>query len=86
MTLILTVFVSGCTTTAVPVTVTFPSAPAIIMEECEGLLRLEPSAKLSNLMLTVTENYMRYHECSRKHKAWVEWYHEQKTLFEKVTK
>jgi len=28
---------------------------------------------------------MRYHECARKHKAWTEWYTEQKKIFEEGT-
>lgn len=76
---------TGCATTAVPVAPKFPTAPDILMEECEGLMRLESGAKLSNVMITITENYMRYHECARKNKAWAEWYKEQKALFEKAT-
>lgn len=77
---------AGCTTTAVPVTPKFPTAPELLTEECEALMRLENGAKLSNVMITITENYMRYHECARKNKAWNEWYTEQKKIFEQATK
>lgn len=76
---------TGCATTAVPVAPKFPTAPEILMEECTGLMRLEQKAKLSDVMITITENYMRYHECSRKNKAWTEWYNQQKELFEKAS-
>lgn len=76
------IFLAGCTT--VPVMPTFPEAPDILLENCPALLRLEQGSKLSDLLIVVTENYIRYHECAIKQKAWTEWYTQQKKIFEEA--
>lgn len=82
--IILVLFLAGCRT--VPVTPDFPTAPELLLEQCPTLKTLGPDAKLSTLMLTITENYMLYHDCARKNKAWNEWYTEQKAIYEKAGK
>ena len=77
---------AGCTTTAVPVAPKFPTAPELLIEDCPTLNTLPEGAKLSDLMRTDVKNMVQYHECSRKHKAWVEWFNEQKKIFEQATK
>jgi hypothetical protein len=76
---------SGCATTAVPVTVKFPTAPETLIEDCPPLNTLPEGAKLSDLMRTDVKNMVQYHECSRKNKGWVEWYNQQKQIFEQAT-
>lgn len=80
------VLLAGCATTAVPVAPKFPTAPEMLIEDCPPLQTLPEGAKLSDLMRTDVKNMVQYHECSRKNKAWVEWYKTQKELFEQATK
>jgi len=77
---------TGCAT-VVPVTAKFPDAPPTLKESCEALEtanRNDP--KLSNLMVVVTDNYVKYYDCKRKNQAWQEWYDQQREIFEKATK
>lgn len=75
-------FLVGCASKPVPVTMKFPEAPHQLMEPCPELKKLEKEVKLSDVAKTVTENYTLYHECSIKSKAWVEWYKANKNIFE----
>ena len=84
--LLLILGLSGCAITAVPITPKFPIAPELLLEKCPALNSLPNDAKLSDLMRTDIKNMMQYHECSRKNKAWVEWYTEQKAIFETASK
>lgn len=76
---------SGCTT-VVPVVAKFPSAPEVLLENCGPLYTLKEGARLSDVMIATTENFMKYHECSAKHRAWIDWYNVQKPIFEQSTK
>lgn len=69
-----------------PVTAAFPEAPDQVKEECVKLSLLNKGAQLSDVMITITENYMKYHDCSAKVKGWNQWYIEQKKIFEDATK
>lgn len=80
------VLLAGCASVAVPVAPKFPTAPEMLIEDCPALHTLPEGAKLSDLMRTDVKNMVQYHECSRKNKAWVEWYKTQKELFEQATK
>jgi len=62
-------FLVGCASKPVPVTMKFPDAPQQLMEPCPELKKLEKEVKLSDVAKTVTENYTLYHECSIKSKA-----------------
>lgn len=73
----------GCTT-VVPMYQPFPSAPSVLFEECGPLKTVEKDAKLSDLVIVVTENYVKFHECAIKNKAWAEWYKEQKEIFDQI--
>jgi hypothetical protein len=77
--------VSGCET-LLPVKVTFPVAPSILMEDCDPLEKAKDDAQLSDLLITVTNNYTKYHECAEKKKELSKWYTEQKAIFDKVGK
>ena len=81
----LLLLLSACVT-ARPVTAHFPEAPDTLKEPCEELRTLARDAKLSDLMITITENYVRYHECKRKNQGWLEWYNEQKAIYDAATK
>lgn len=74
----------GCATKPVPVRMKFPEAPQTLLEPCPELKKLEKDAKLSDIAKTINENYIHYHECAIKNKAWGEWYRAHKKIFEEV--
>jgi hypothetical protein len=76
-------FLAGCST-PVPIKPKFPVAPDMLLESCPDLKKLEQDVKLSDVAKTVVDNYMTYHECSLKSKAWIEWYKVHKKIFEDV--
>ena len=80
------VMLSGCAIHAVPVTATFPEAPATLQEKCEALKEVAADATLTEFTRTVVENYVLYHECSRKVEGWNEWYTRQRDIFETASK
>ena len=80
------VLLSGCAIHAVPVTPKFPEAPATLLEKCAGLKEATEGMRLTEFTKTVVDNYILYHECSRKVEGWNEWYTKQKEIFETATK
>jgi hypothetical protein len=80
------VLLSGCAITAVPVAPSFPDAPATLQEKCAALKEVAEDASLTDFTKIVVENYILYHECSRKVDGWQEWYTKQKAIFEEATK
>ena len=80
------VLLSGCAITAVPVAPKFPEAPATLQEKCAALKEVADDASLTVFTKIVVENYVLYHECSRKVEGWHEWYTKQKAIFEEATK
>lgn len=76
---------SGCSM-LFPVSPEFPEAPKTLKEKCGPLNTLKDDAKLSDLMITITQNYMKYHDCSIKNDSWNEWYDEQKKIYDSATK
>ena len=81
--ILFTFFLFGCST-PVPVEVKFPEAPQDLMEPCPPLDKLQDGAKLSEVAKNVVGNYTKYHGCSVKHDAFIEWYQIQKKIFESV--
>lgn len=76
----------GCSTT-VPVQQKFPDAPAALKVKCpQELKTVADPTTLSKLTGTVSENYQTYHSCVNKVDGWIEWYDEQKKIFENVQK
>ena len=74
---------SGWLATA-PVTVKFPDVPEELMTACPDLKQTEPTAKLSEVLKDVTDNYSQYHECRAQVDSWIEWYKTQKQIFESI--
>lgn len=73
----------GCSTA--PVTMKFPSPPDELMKACPDLQKLDPkTTKLSDVLMSVTENYASYHNCKIKVDAWQEWYDANRKIFESV--
>lgn len=83
-TIILALLLTGCST-LLPTAPTWPEVPKEITETCPTLQEVpEGTDKLSTVVETVTTNYGTYYECQAKHEAWVQWYKEQKRIYETV--
>jgi hypothetical protein len=80
----LVILLSGCATKAVPIVVKFPQAPDTLLEKCPPLKTLPDDSKLSDVAKTVTQNYTLYYECVIKYDAWIDWYRQQKEIFDNV--
>lgn len=74
---------TACSAVA-PVKRNFPEVPVSINKPCETLKAVEKTDKLSEVLITVTDNYSRSLECQLKVDAWIEWYTQQKKVFESV--
>jgi hypothetical protein len=77
------VFLAGCV--SVPVKRTFPQAPKELMTQCPELTKLQDgTTQISEMLKVITENYGQYHECKIKSDQWIEWYKQQKKIFDSV--
>ena len=73
---------AGC---AVPVARNFPDIPPALTTSCDELtLVTAGTEKLSEVLVVVTENYAKYHQCQIKVDAWQQWYNTQKDIFDSV--
>ena len=81
--LIFSLILTGCST-VVPVSQKFPEAPEALIKKCDNLIKLNNDAKLSDIAETVTANYSMYYKCSAKQEEFVEWYNNQKKIYESV--
>lgn len=78
------IFLAGCFASA-PVKRNFPDIPEDLKKSCLELKTIEAGTdQLSKVITTVTENYSQYHECKNKTDTWLEWYNEQKKIFDAV--
>ena len=70
---------------SVPVERKFPKAPEELTTPCPDL-QLVPvgTTQLSTVLETITTNYGQYQLCQTKNDTWIEWYNEQKKIFETV--
>lgn len=80
--LIAVVLLSGCVAT--PVKREFPKLPSSLTEPCENLSTVPSTTKLSDVLIVVTENYSRYQQCKIKNELWLDWYNQQKKIFDSV--
>ena len=75
---------AGCGTTA-PVVAKFPEPPGRgATTACPDLKKLDNGARLSDVANTVNINYQTYWECAVKVDTWIQWYSNQKLIFESV--
>jgi hypothetical protein len=82
--LLLTLLITGCSTT-VPVVAKFPDAPPSLKVACSELKKIEgDTVSIVDLHKTVVENYTQYYECATKVEAWNEWHTQQKKIFDEV--
>ena len=79
--LTLTLLLTAC---AVPVERKFPVAPVELQQACPDLKLINPTTKLSEVVDVVTTNYGQYKECQVKVDSWIDWYTNQKKIFESV--
>jgi hypothetical protein len=80
--LIPAMLLAGCST--VPVERNFPAVPPALLTECPALAQTPQGAKFSEVLTIVNNNYAEYHQCRAKTEAWVQWYTEQKKIFDEV--
>jgi hypothetical protein len=78
----LTLLLSACT--SVPVDRKFPSVPTELTQACPDLKLINPTTKLSDVVDIVVTNYGQYKECQVKVDSWIDWYNNQKQIFESV--
>jgi hypothetical protein len=77
-------FLLGCDQD-VPVKPIWPSIPEELKTACPDLKQIDPAtAKLSQVVDVVVDNYSQYHECQDKADFWMEWYQKQKKIYEDV--
>jgi hypothetical protein len=76
------VTLSACTT--IPVSRNFPDVPPSLNKRCPVLLETPQTKQLSKVLEVVTENYSLYHECQIKVDLWIEWYQQQRDIFNSV--
>jgi len=80
---LLPLFLAGCLTT--PVIEKFPEVPAELLVACPDLKLIDPgTTKLSEVIGIVAENYGQYQECQIKVDTWIEWYNNQKKIFNSI--
>ena len=72
------------TACVVPVDRKFPEVPAELQQACPDLKLINPTTKLSEVVDVVVSNYGQYRECQVKVDSWVDWYTNQKQIFESV--
>jgi starvation-inducible outer membrane lipoprotein len=73
---------TACTT--VPVERKFPTVPVELLQACPDLKQINPTTKLSEVVDIVVTNYGQYKECQIKVDSWIDWYNNQKQIFESV--
>jgi starvation-inducible outer membrane lipoprotein len=79
----LALLLSACT--AVPVDRKFPSIPTELQQACPDLKTIDTNTtKLSEMVNVVVTNYGQYKECQVKVDSWIDWYNNQKNIFESV--
>ena len=82
---ILLAFLITACSTAVPLTQNFPQAPDILMEKCPELKTIAgEKISIVEFTRTVSENYTTYHQCAGRTDAWIDWYGQQKKIWEEM--
>jgi outer membrane lipoprotein-sorting protein len=80
--IVLAFLITACST-AVPLTAGFPEAPAMLKEKCPPLKTIEGErVSIVDFTKTVSENYTTYYQCAGRTDAWIEWYNQQKKIWE----
>lgn len=82
--IILILVLTGCATQPVPVKPKFPEPIQSLMVQCPELKDLLQTTKLSEVVSGVTQNYGMYHKCRLQNDMWIEWYNDQKKIYDEV--
>ena len=82
--IILAFLITACST-AVPLSQSFPVAPDLLMEKCPELKTIAgEKVTIIEFTKTVSENYTTYHQCAGRTDAWIDWYNQQKKIWEEM--
>jgi hypothetical protein len=82
---ILLVFLITACSTAVPLTQRFPDAPAMLKEKCPELKIIRgEKVTIVDFTKTVSENYTTYYQCAGRTDAWIDWYNQQKKIWDET--
>ena len=76
---------TGCCTPVVA-TMKFPVVPPTLTQACSDLELIKPDAQLSDVLVSVTDNYVKYHDCANKVQSWNDWYVQQSKIYNSITK
>lgn len=80
---VLAVSLSACV--SVPVERKFPKVPEELMTACPDLQTIPlGTTQLSVVVETVATNYGQYQLCQAKTRTWIDWYNQQKEIFDSV--
>jgi hypothetical protein len=83
--LVLLLFLTGCA--VVPVKQKFPEVPTKLIAVCPDLNPAkEDTVDITELLKVIVGNYQLYYECQNKNSGWIEWYNNQKKIFEQANK
>jgi hypothetical protein len=82
--IVLAFLITGCST-AVPLTQNFPDAPEMLKEKCPELKTIQgEKVSIVDFTRTVSENYTTYYQCAGRTDAWIDWYDQQKKIWEQM--
>lgn len=78
---------TACASDPIAVKQEFPIPPPELMEGCKDLDLIDkPTVLLSELVVVITKNYMKYHDCRSQMEAWQEWFTKQKKISDNINK
>ena len=82
--IVLSFLITACST-AVPLTQNFPEAPDMLKEKCPELKTIQgEKVTIIEFTKTVSENYTTYYQCAGRTDAWIDWYDQQKKIWEQM--
>lgn len=89
--IIISLFLTGCTTAVVPVTQKFPEPYSIGVKkeipQCEMLsVQDGDNVPITDFLDTIVKNYKLFYDCKDHVDNWNKWYQKQKEIFEKTNK
>lgn len=79
--LLIPILLIGCK--SAPIKQDWPAVPEELLQTCPDLKQVDSdTAKLSDILQVVTDNYSAYYECKSKVDDWATWYNGQKKIYE----
>lgn len=78
--IVLLLLLSGCST-PIAVKQPFPNVPQELLVSCPDPKPLKDNPTLSDVAISVTENYQQYKYCQALEQSWIDWYQKQKALY-----